>query len=405
MQMKKRYIILILLLCVVLALGAFLGPVVYRTVRVYRLAEEFWTSSAESMDVTLMLEGEKNLSFRLDWQDVEDKRIFAMESGAEQVYYCDGVVYLKNGKGYRFAEALPDLTPVLQKPWILLPLVQIQKEENQWILSVKTETFFPEIRDLNVTMEEGEQGIRSLQINTLGQKMGDFVGLTAQIQEQRPGLQAPQEVLSAIKTGAVQGDKDLTRDMLRLVKGWMLLNNTDPLAMTVEVQVDLLELPLSTELTLYSTKTYGKPIHYLNKNGVGIYFTEGAACTPEGVRIGSPDGSVDAAQLLGFAYYLCFNGDLSCQGDVYRLALDQQGMEQVLYTLVPEAKDMSLTLKEGALELHMEGDAISALEIAIAGQVDLVITQVDVGLKVNARIGKEDFVLNIPQEVLKTLLE
>lgn len=403
--MKKGYIVLILLLCVVLALGALLGPRVYRTVRVYRLAEEFWTSPGESMDVTLMLEGGKNLSFRLDWQDVAGKRIFAMESGAEQVYYCDGVIYLKNGKGYRFAEALPDLTPVLEKPWVLLPLVEIQKNENQWNLSVKTGDLIPELRDLNVKLNEGEQGIENVTVDTGGQKLGELLGFTARVRNDRTVPGVPGEVLSAIKTGTVQADKDLTRDMLRLVKGWMLLNNTDPLGMTVEVQVDLLELPLSTELTLYSTKSYIKPIHYLNKNGVGIYFTEGAACTPEGVRIGSPDASVDTAQLLGFAYYLCFNGDLSCQGDVYRLALDQQGMEQVLYTLVPEAKDMALTLKEGALELHMEGDRVSALTITIAGQVDLVITQVDIGLQVNAQILQEEFVLNIPQAVLKTLLE
>ena len=175
--------------------------------------------------------------------------------------------------------------------------------------------------------------------------------------------------------------------------------------MTVGVQVDLLELPLSTDLTLYTTRAYSKPIHYLNKNGTGIYFTEGAACTPEGVRIGSPELAVDAAQLVGFVYYLCLNGDLTCKGDTYRLELDQQGMEELFYGLVPEAKEMALSLTEGALEIKMEGDEIASVQINLTGEVDLLITRVTIGAQVNMQIIREDFQMVIPQAVLDTLLK
>ena len=405
LQMKKGYIVLIVLLCLVLGLGAFFGPKVYRSVRAWQLVEEFLTCPSQSLDMTVMTEGNKNVDFRLDWQEIRDQRIFTLESGGETVHYCDGVIYLKNGKGYRFSEAIPDLTPILEKPWLLVPLVQIQKEGDQWLLALKTEELLPQIRNLNVTLEEGEEGIREVYVNTWGKDVGDFLGLQAKVRNDRTVLEMPRSVLEAIESGTVQGGKDLTRDVIRLVRGWMLLNNKDPLGMEMDVSVDLLELPLGTELTLYTTDAYGKTVSYLNKNGVGFYFTEGAACTPEGVKIGTPDASMDMSQLPGMAYYLCFNGDLACEGDVYRLDLNQEGMEQVLYTIAPEAKDMALSLTEGTLELRMEGDAISSIYIHVAGQVDLVITKVDIGAGVDMKIIQEEFELNIPQKVLDTLLE
>lgn len=405
MALKKRYIVLIVLLCLALGLGVLFGPGVYRTVRLYRMAEEFLSRQAQSMDVAVMTEGNSNVEFRLDWQDWEGKRIFTLESGGETVHYCDGVLYLKNGKGYRFSEAIPDLTPVLEQPWLLIPLVELQREEDLWLLSVKTEGLLPESRSLNVTVRESEGMIHALRVNTWGQNMGDFLGFSGVVQTERPVLDVPQAVRDSIQNGAVQGDKDLTQDILRLVKGWMLLNNRDPLGMEADIRVDLLDLPLNTQLTLYTTNAYTKPIHYLHKDGVGIWFTDGAACTPEGVRIGSPEMSVDVTKLLGFAYYLCFNGELACEADCYRLELDRQGMEQVLYTIAPETKDMALTLMAGTLELHMQGDVIASISIAVSGQVDLVIAQVDISTQVNMEIIQEDFELTIPQNVLDTLLE
>lgn len=403
--MKKRYIVLIILLCVLIGLGAFFGQKIYRAVRVYTLAEEFLTRQVQSLDVTVMTEGNRNVSFRLDWQEAQGKRVFTAHSSGETVYFCDGVLYLKNGKGYGFSEALPDLTPVLENPWILCPLVQIQKEENQWILSMKTEEFLPQIRNLNVTFVEEDNEICSLQCNTWGAEVGDFIGLQASVHSERNVEPIPQAVTDSIASGALQGGKDLTQDVLRLLKGWMLLGSTDPLGMEIGLDVELLTMPLHTDMALYTTKVHGRPVSWLSKNGVGFYFTDDAACTAEGVKIDTPDATLEPEKLLGFAYYLCFNGNLSCEGDTYRLALDQQGMEQVLYTLAPEAKDLALTLKEGTLELHMDGEEITSISIVISGQVDLVLTQVDISAAVNMEVVQEAFSFNIPQSVLDALLE
>lgn len=403
--MKKRYIVLIILLCVLIGLGAFFGPKIYRAVRVYILAEEFFTRQVQSLDVTVMTEGNRNVSFRLDWQEAEGKRVFTAYSGGETVYFCDGVLYLENGKGYGFSQAMPDLTPVLENPWILWPLVQIQKEGERWILSVKTGDIFPQIRNLNVTLLEQDNEIRSLQCNTLGAELGDFIGLEAKVDSARNVEPIPRAVTDSIASGALQGGKDLTQDVLRLLKGWMLLNSTDPLGMEIGLDVELLTMPLHTDMELYTTKAHGKPISWLSKNGVGFYFTDDAACTAEGVKIDTPDATVEPEKLLGFAYYLCFNGDLSCEGDTYRLALDQAGMEQVLYTLAPEAKDLALTLRDGALELKMAGEKIASISISVAGQVDLVLTQVDIRAAVNIEVVQEAFSFNIPQIVLDALLE
>ena len=404
MPMKKRYIVLTVLLCLVLVAGAFLVPRVCRMVEAYRLMTAFLFQPEQSLDVTVQLDGDREVEFRLDWRTEEGKRVFVLKSGEEAVYFCDGVLYLKNGKGYRFEEALSDLSQVLEKPWMLAPVVRIAREGYHWQVDMETAEVLPELDYLSITMEENLDGIETLSLRTSGRKLGSLTGVRTLTRSDRVAVKAPQEVLDAIKSGIVQADKDLTRDILRLVKGWMLLSSTDPLGVKMDIQVDLLELPLHTQLELYSTKAYEKPIHYLNKDGVGLYFTDGAACTPEGKRIGSPEIPVDMTRMLGLAYYLCFNGDLSCQGDRYRLELNQAGMEQVLYAIAPETADMALTLEEGALELIMAGDAISSVNIAISGQVDLVITQVEIAARVGMEILQADFGMEVHQKVLDTLL-
>ena len=78
MPMKKRYIVLTVLLCLVLVAGAFLVPRVCRMVEAYRLMTAFLFQPEQSLDVTVQLDGNREVEFRLDWRTEEGKRVVVL---------------------------------------------------------------------------------------------------------------------------------------------------------------------------------------------------------------------------------------------------------------------------------------------------------------------------------------
>lgn len=400
--MKKRYIIWIGVLCLVLVLGIVFGPKLYRAVRVYGMLEDFLTEEAASMDVTLSMEAEKKMDLRLDWQDVGGKRLYTLESGGVEIFYRDGVVYLENGKAYDFSGAVPDVSELLEKPWALYPLVQISQKDGTWTVVVDTARILPELWGVTLVVEEGDEGARTLQCFGWQDKNGGYLGVQALRRQDRQVLEVPQAVRDAIESGAVQSGKDLTEDMLGLLKGWAELTSRETLGMELNLSADCGPIALADTLTLRRDSATG--ISYVEKDGYGLYFSGDKICTAGGTVLASSDSSVEAAALLGLAYQLCLNGDLTCDEGVYSLTLDQAGMEQVAYAIAPEAESLNVAFQSGSLEIRMEEDTIQSIRLSVSGSVDLLLAQVEGAIGAEL-VPVENVSFEIPQEVLDALGE
>lgn len=394
--MKKAGWIIGMLLCVLLVLGLMFGPGIWRAVSVWKLAEGFLTQPEQSMSVSITTAEKESLSIRLDWQEADGKRVYTLESGGVAVYCCGGVIYLENGKGYDFSDALPDGTGLLETPWVLYPMVKIQHDAGVWALNLKSGELLPELYGKTLILETGENGIDILQLVTSEQE--GIRHIRAGVWD-REVLPLPEAVREAIRSGAVQADKDLTEDVLRLVAGWAWLSGKDPLGMTLDFNADCGPLELSDTLELYRSGG----ISYVEKGGLGVYAADGAVCTADGTLLTSADPPMEAAQLLGLAYQLCLNGDLRCEGDVYRLELDQQGMEGLAYAIAPQARELNVELRSGTLELEMKGDQIRAIRVHCGGSVDVLLASVDVSIGAELSVMEGEVAFTVPQAVLDAI--
>lgn len=398
--MKKAGWIVGIVLCALLVLGLVFGPGIWRAVTVWNLAEDFLSQPQRSMLVTVSTE-QQDMVFRLDWQDVDGKRIYTLESSGVAVYCCDGVIYLENGKGYDFSGALPDWSGILERPWRLFPVVRIQHDAEVWALNLRSGELLPELYGCALILETEEDSIEILQLITGGlpiDGLEDLRNVWVGVQD-REVLEVPGEVLESIQSGAVQGSKDLTEDVLRLMAGWARLSGKDPLGMTLELSADCGPLKISDTLELYRSGE----ISYVEKGSLGLYFAGGAVCTADGTRLTTADSTIEAAQLLGMAYQLCLNGDLRCEGDVYRLELDQQGMEQFAYAIAPEAEGMNVLFQSGSLELELNGDEISAIRVQCGGSVDVLLTSVEISIGAALRPMEGEVSFTVPQAVLDAI--
>lgn len=386
--LKKRNVILLILLLLLIP-GLLFGPGLARGVRVYGLVSDLLGQAQGSADLTL--EGDIALNGQLDWLDRSGRRVFRLTQSGVAFYYCDGVVYLENGKGYDFSEALPDLSAVTDNPWLLFPLTKIDHQEGLWTLRA-------EEYGLTLNLEEGAAGLEAVDF-----RLGDRLSGKLTLREAEP-MTVPQAILDAIASGEVQAGQDLTGETLRLAAGLADLSSRDPLGLELQLTADCGMLTLDETLTLSRGIVNQTPIHHLVREGQGLYFTDRAACTENGTLLTEQEASIAPSQLLGLVYQLCLNGELSCQGDVYSLTLDQQGMEAFAYAIVPEAEAMNITFRSGTLSLTMTESTIDSIRIHCGGSIDVLLTQLEVSVGAEVRV-MEGPSFTVPQAVLDTLIE
>lgn len=375
--MKKRYIILILLVCLVVA---FFCSDLPDGLQGYKLLSDLWAQNSGSADISV-----NALQLQADWLDIEGKRILRIGQAEGALYLCDGVLYLENGKAYTVETTLPESSSI---PW--LTALNMEREGDTWAFALETE----ELGTVNLTMQAGENGPEILSLSA--------EDLTAQavIHSDREPMTVPQAVLDAIAAGQAQ---DLTESLLRLMQGWAALSSRNPLAMDLALSADCGILNFNQKLNIYRTVISDFPIYCVEKSGYGLYFTGETVCTADGTVLTGEASTVESAKILGLVYSLCFNGDLVCNGDTFSLTLDQAGMEALAYTIAPEAEDLNITFTSGSLNLTMAENTIQSIQITCAGTIDMILTQIQASIGAALTFPEENVDFTLPEAVIQTL--
>lgn len=375
--------ILAVLLCGVLILGILFGPGIYRGVKMFSMICDVWNQPEASLDLRV----DERMNIRLDWTELPQGRVLILESSGVKVCFCSGVIYLENGKGFDFTQSTRNIVTMLQDPWKLLPLVTIQQEKQRWTVSMAQ----PDVR---LTLEEGASGIAVAQV-----RFSDTV-MEITPQTGRPVLAVPEQVAHSISQGTVPGNGDLTEALLRLLGAWAELGSRDILAMDVKLSADC--GPLSLAETLNARMDQNLGIGYVEKAGRGLYFKDGKICTADGKLLAQAETDVEAAQLLGVAYLLLLNGDFTCQGNVYTLELDQQGMADFAYTILPAAEKLNIGFESGRIQLVLEEHTLDRISVSCTGTLDLILTTVQASIGTELQM-KEATIFSINQAVLDAL--
>lgn len=383
--MKILKWMLVGLLCVVLILGMVFGPGIYREWKMLAMIRSLWDRPEASFQIRV----DDRVDFRLDWQELPQGRIFILETGGVKVCFCNGVIYLENGKGFDFSRTTEDFLTVVQSAWKMLPLVRTEYNAGVWTAVLHEPA-------VNLTMVEGESGFRSAQLH--------FADTEAEIlpQLQRSPLEVPVSVRQAVALGEIQGSGDMAQALIRLLGAWAELGSRNLLAMDMNLSADCGPLSLRDTLDMRMDRNLG--IGYVEKNGRGLYFKEGKICTADGKLLVQTEANVEAVQLLGMTYLLLLNGDFTCRGEIYSLELDQKGMEQFAYTIAPDAKNLSITLESGRIQLVLGENRLDTISVSCVGSLDLILTTVEISIGAELEMKEAEF-FTVNQKVLDALTQ
>ena len=97
------------------------------------------------------------------------------------------------------------------------------------------------------------------------------------------------------------------------------------------------------------------------------------------------EGQIDPEQLRalpGMLGWLGMEGDISCTstGDtyVYSLELEKEAIQKLVNMILPELGQYGGNLTEGNVGIILEDGAISSMNVSIAGEISVLITQIPI---------------------------
>jgi hypothetical protein len=173
-------------------------------------------------------------------------------------------------------------------------------------------------------------------------------------------LLAPEDypIPEAVKHSAATVNPDelfsLTEDLYRLVPALAPFADMESMDGTLTLTVDCGLIQLDTQLRLSDLQT-------------------------------SSVGQIDSQQLRALPEMLglvCMEGNITCtrQGNsyVYELELDRQTMQKLAQMILPELGQYSSNLTKGSVTIILENNAVTSMNVSIAGKLNALITQIPV---------------------------
>ena len=432
LRKKKRVRLRVILLAAALVLGAAVGaairfaPRITDSMGLYMLLRNYSERSDLDMALSLraQLDGEAlDTDVRLYTADCGGKRVSCVMWQDIPIYFCDGVMLLENGKAYRADGVLADYSQMLTHAAGLYRALEVTVTEENAVktyhASVEGEeaerllaTLLPDAAerltdtqavDLDLIVTDGE--LTSLRVEWAG----DASSMTAELST----LESAEHVLPAAVRGAVASGEyadaeEIGPALKRLVLAWTELASRDPLTADVTLAANCGPLLLDETLTWQRTRAYEQELSHVSRRGMSLWFTDDAACTGGGLKVGAVDATYSAAaELVRLAYQAFLLGEADCTeftgGWRYSVTLNADEMADFAAAIAPETRSLGVTPTDGTVRLELRDDAISSLVVQCKGAMRVVRT--DVPAAVSARLTFDrDAALDKPPETVVSAL-
>ncbi len=425
---KFRWWIVAIVAAVLLAAAAavfFLRSDVRTGLQAYRVIHAEAQRESLSMRLTAELtsdDSQLHTEAFVTTVNVDGKQVACVDLDGVQLYYANDTVYLENGRAFLTGGMCPDYTALLPKAAELSRTVEVSSqksgaesiysfsvsgEDAQSLLEIllpDAEGYGLSLSELELDAVEKDGALSALRFRS---EASDLT-LTAEaaFQSAGAGQELPEAVRSAVLTGKTEGAATLSADGFELLKAWAELEGKESWSADLTLSADCGPVLVSDTLRLDRQKVSGQSISKISKNASSIYFSGEKLCDEAGRAVTTNAQSLfDSAKVLELAYQIMLNGSAECKRiedrAVYTLALDEDAMEQIAYTIAPDLKSQSVTLTDGTLEAEMCGGSLTELRISCSGALHVVLT--DVSASVGARIVFSEREVSMPKAVLDAL--
>lgn len=403
----KKYVLFLAVL-ILLALSVLIGlktlPGIMTDYRAYELLKSCMEEKEFTMELTVDAKmDEQNHSFSaiIDRTQVGDKSVTSISKDGLNLYFSDDVVFLENGTAYQLSESTTDYSQLLEQTMELYRFVDISTQGNVYCITADGEdakeilkSVLPDVdmpaepETVEIQLTEAQGKVSEISFFSTGTFDGTSFSVTVLLTryfDEQSRVMLPEIVANAISSGNISTAGVLSEEVLTLVSAWMNLNHADPLSASLTVTADC--GPLSIDDTfLIKRWSEQKDISYsIQKDEYAVYLRDGVVYTEDGKIITkTPDIPVDSINLLDIAYEMCMESDFQCieEGDAvsYNISMDQDCIQTVVHSLVPEMKDMNLIFEAGTISVSVCNGSIEAVNFECSGSMDVLLTEVPVSV-------------------------
>lgn len=358
MSLKRRkwpiavLIILLILISAVLIIGYALG--VPHAWRAWQLLKETWERESLSADLTISAQ-QVELSPALFRTREEGLEIWSCQIQGYTFSYCDGCVFLDNGRGYDISSLLEKYLPEWEVDPRLLLLAGVRRERSD-----DGTAYILQTDSLSIHLTERGDTLAAIDLEFPIE--GQRVHVSAQILssvEYRPDPQ----VLEAIRRGSAE-DIGL---LMPLVEACSDLVRSQIIGGNAALSVDCGPLILSDDIGVYLVRTGERDQVCILRSGEYSY-------TPL-------DGQVISQMLPALVLEFCRSGQIS--DGCYRLTIDAEAVKTMCQTLVPETAQFDITYEDGLVELVTSEGRLDSVILQCGGQMPFFFTTIPVWVQLN----------------------
>lgn len=424
--MKKKTLVLIPVLLTLVVATAVLLPRALHLIRTCKALEGFLEQKEPAMDFSAQITlGEMTctLEAELDCVTSGGKTVTVLSRNGGSIYYCDGLMYLENGRAYRLTEPSGEEISAWKGALWLLHNAQVKMEEDGCTVTIRgaqardmlewfcpgAKDLVPELDSLTVALGIEENALSQIRFRGsawLGQTKLSL-DITGDILPSGRKKTIPAAVDNAIRAGDPSQAEPLTEAGIRFFGAVLALEQQETLTGTLTLSADCGPLTLDKTLGLVCWQLEGKRIYSIQENGMALYYCDGTFCDGQGRSLSLQGENASAVKLPEMLLAICLGLRADCreiQGEyVYRFSLDGDTMEKLAYAIAPEAEKLPISLTEGSLEILLAQDRIQSLNVRIGGSLSLVLTQVDVAIGGEVTL-LENTAPDLPEAVKAALL-
>ena len=364
-------------------IGLRVAPAVNQTMRISKLLQPVIEAENQTMRIGIQAEvNSKTITLESDVYMLteENTKFLALEQKGIALYITDNILLLENGKAFKLGEKMQIQTSSYEE---LLPLIgamydvlKITAEETDdcivyeiTVTGEQVDTLLAAasvvetlpvkgIETLNLILTEKNGKLDQICFSGNGELDGATVSLNVEISGFRVLAAGDHPIPDAVKRTAATVDPDtlfsLSEDLYRLVMALAPFADMESIDGTLALAVDCGLIQLETEMKLSDMK----------KASEGQIDPEQLQALPE---------------MLG---WLCMEGNISCTstGDayVYSLELEKEAMQQLVNMILPKLSQFGGNLTEGNAGIILENGAVSSMNVSIAGEISVLITQIPI---------------------------
>ena len=392
--MKKSTKIALVVVAAILGIVIFLAVRFFPTVQVgseiAKLLEPVLEAQNQSMDLDFSIEASGQtleLDSKVYLVEQLNVKYLALEQNGYPLYVAEGMLILENGKAFRLTEndtSKESLGSSLANKNLFLQIAAIYEVVE--ITCTESEDYVTYA--CSVTGEQAQSLLSSV-------SPSKDMDLSA-IKDVSLQIVAKNEVLEKVKlTGdALLEDKEVSVEVV--ISDFQMLQEGEykipaKIANTVaivekeslfSITGDLFRLLQAFRVFSEQEKPSGTVELYAN---CGIIQFD-SKYDLEKLQSGtvSLNNAAEIEELPEMVALLCLEGDIRCtkEGDayLYELVLNEDSMQQISQMIVPQLVEQAIALTKGTVEIRLEEEQVSVMDIRIDGSIKVLFTKVDANI-------------------------